>query len=760
MNSFRRIFWLCGVTLLGVSLSGWSQEQQPLELGGFQTQGSATFGYRFTDINGRVQKYNELFNLQQGPRLMDFSLFGRANEGAGRFADRWSLDLSGMGGDPFPMARLSVSKEKVYDLTVSFRKTHYYWDRNDNVIVPNIATGTTAPGYALTNNHDWSTTRQFASVDLTIHATRNLRFGFEYQRNTRDGTIFTTRSPEWFDANLPQQGAFARANPYYVVAPVNELANRITGSVDYTFRDWNFHYRVGYQTFEQNLSGNTCPILLEDPPLPPSPAVPPSAPPALCSVTLAPGQSLTDLFPPQRSININENATASELVNSITFQDSRRLKTPISEFSYDGKVGSRLSLRGGYIFYRYQGPAAHDTALNGTKRTTGGAGAPFVPYNATESIRAEISEPNHVIDQGFTVKLADWVSFSTDYRYQRLTQEAFGTFSSLTNGTDASTGEEEIPWRIGTHTLTASFELIPVPSLIIRPGVRFMKSDIEGFEEPGVIDTGHTQQIKTASPMISVYYRPSRIFTVRADYQNTNNGASYTRRSPHIDKSGRFVFRVQPTSKFSIEDSLFIRNRDLLDPNCGTLFGTTDNTVISNCFENNSRTNATNVSYSFNDKLSLFGGFSYDSYFATDSIHWPRQAITGGGITASLVEYWREQYINRVWQGGLSVKAPKYVGANFSGNFVRTTGFSEIEAEHPVKNGPLIWPMITATFWFEFPKAGRLSLDLQRSYYAEEITQTSIIPDPTNAGQLILGPQIHANDFSANLLTIRWTKDF
>jgi hypothetical protein len=762
MNSFRRIFWLCGVTLLGVSLSGWGQEQQPLELGGFQTQGSATFGYRFTDVKGRVQKYNELFNLQQGPRLMDFSLFGRANEGAGRFADRWSLDLSGMGGDPFPTARFTVSKEKVYDLTVSFRKTHYYWDRNDNVIVPNIASGTTAPGFALTNNHDWSTTRQFASVDLTIHATRNLRFGFQYQRNTRDGTIFTTRTPEYFDS--PLQGAFARANPYYVTVPVNEVSNRVTGSVDYAFRDWNFHYRVGYQTFEQNLTGNTCPILLEDPPLPAPPAVPPSAPPALCSVTLMPGQTLTDLFPPQRSININENATASELVNSLTFQDSRRLKTPISEFSYDGKIGSRLSLRGGYIFYRYQGPAAHDTALSGTARTSS-AGTAFVPYSATESARADISEPNHVIDQGFTVKLADWVSFSTDYRYQRLTQEALGTFYSLTNGTETATGVDDVLWRIGTNILTASFELVPVPSLIIRPGVRFMKTDVFGSsldDLPLILaDDIHTRSFKSASPMISVYYRPSRVFTVRADYENTVLGTSYTRRSPHIDKSGRFVFRVQPTSKFSIEDSLFIRNRDLLDPNCENFFGTTDVDVNQgNCFENNSRTNATNVSYSFNDKFALFGGFSYDSYFATDSIHWPRTATTNGGITTSLVEYWREQYINRVWQGGLSVKAPKYVGANFSGNFVRTTGFSEIEAEHPVKNGPLIWPMITATFWFEFPKAGRLSLDLQRSYYAEEITQTSIIPDPSNAGQLILGPQIHANDFRANLLTIRWTRDF
>jgi hypothetical protein len=723
MKSFRRIFWLCGVTLLGVSLSGWSQEQQPLELGGFQTQGSATFGYRFTDIKGRVQKYNELFNLQQGPRLMDFSLFGRANEGAGQFADRWSLDLMGMGGDPFPTARFTVSKEKVYDLTVTFRKDYYYWDRNDNVIVPNAATGSTAsgptsPGYALTNNHDWNTTRKFASVDLTIHATRNLRFGFQYQRNTRDGRTFTTNALDFFESPS-SWGAFSRANPYYVEAPVDQSSNRITGSIDYAVREWNFHYRLGYQRFNQDISGS---CLTFD----------------VSTGTYVPCSDTS----PERSININlpDSTTSTELANSIFYQESRHLTTPVSEFSYDGNIGSRLSLRGGYIFYRYQGPYSRQMDFGGTNRVFPGG------YTVSETDRVQISEPNHVIDQGFTVKLADWVSFSTDYRYQRLTQEGLGTIRSVLNVSTISDGADDVVWRIGTHILTSSFEIVPVPSLIIRPGVRFMKSDIYGSapdEGPLVADDIHTKSFKIASPMISVYYRPSRVFSVRADFQSTNTGLSYTRITPHIDQSGRFVFRVQPTSKFSIEDSLFIRNRRLLDPDCTSLV------EHSNCYENNSRSNATNVSYSFNENFALFGGFSYDSYFATDSIFFipPRGASPYEAL-------WRDQFINRVWQGGLSVKAPKYVGANFSGNFVRTTGFSEITGE-PVKNGPLIWPMITGTFWFEFPRAGRLSLDLQRSYYAEEIVQQGYSPlDPFS-----LTP-IHANDFSANVLTIRWTKDF
>ena len=63
----------------------------------------------------------------------------------------------------------------------------------------------------------------------------------------------------------------------------------------------------------------------------------------------------------------------------------------------------------------------------------------------------------------------------------------------------------------------------------------------------------------------------------------------------------------------------------------------------------------------------------------------------------------------------------------------------EISGEPPYF-GPLTWPMGTGTVWVEFPKAGRLSLDLQRTYYLEEI--------------------IRGNDFNASILAVRWTRDF
>jgi hypothetical protein len=48
--------------------------------------------------------------------------------------------------------------------------------------------------------------------------------------------------------------------------------------------------------------------------------------------------------------------------------------------------------------------------------------------------------------------------------------------------------------------------------------------------------------------------------------------------------------------------------------------------------------------------------------------------------------------------------------------------------------------MVTGTVYFNFPKAGRLSIDLQRTYYTEQL--------------------VPVNNYSANLLTLRWTRSF
>src|SRR3954465_15110179 len=91
-------------------------------------RGSITTGYRFTDVKGYEPKFQELFDLNGGLRLLDLNLFGQTKT---PYLDHYSLTLSGIGGDPYSTAQLNIRKTRLYDLRVNFRQTHYYWNRND-----------------------------------------------------------------------------------------------------------------------------------------------------------------------------------------------------------------------------------------------------------------------------------------------------------------------------------------------------------------------------------------------------------------------------------------------------------------------------------------------------------------------------------------------------------------------------------------------------------------------------------------------------
>jgi hypothetical protein len=140
------------------------------------------------------------------------------------------------------------------------------------------------------------------------------------------------------------------------------------------------------------------------------------------------------------------------------------------------------------------------------------------------------------------------------------------------------------------------------------------------------------------------------------------------------------------------------------------------------------RSNATTISYALNERFSALAGFSYDSYFATDSVTFIR------GVPP-LNTVWRDQTVNRVWQLGINAQATHRLGLSFSGDFVRSTGLGEISGELP-RFGPLTFPMGTVTVHYDVPRLGRLAVDLQRTYYYEQI--------------------VRGNDFSANLVTVRW----
>jgi hypothetical protein len=680
----RFLISLAALLLCACGLLAQESAETPFKLGGFNNQGSVTVGYRFDDVKGYVPMFQQLSDLERGFRLMDFNLFGEAQSGVNPFADSYSLSASGLGGEPFETGQLAVSKTRLYDFRANWRQSYYYWNENNNLVLPIAAVGS-GLSKGLTDNHAWGTVRKLGSADFTLHATNNLRFNFNYYRTSDSGPTFTTESLDFFDS--PSfWGTFARANPYYLYAPIDDNANRFTGGIDYTFHSWSFHYNLGYQTFTQFLS-------------------------------------LNNVSSPELSIDPAASSTKEPLTN-LSQSEYRRLTTPISEFSFTGKPLSKFEWRGGYIYYRYQGPATLDQSYNGTAPNSSGA---LAPYTVSQTARDTVTEPDNILYQSFTYKPKDWWEIIVDYRYSRFATQTFGNFASLfsivtnptsttpTTSTTPASGTDSFVWRDGVSDFDFSMLFTPTHSLTLRPGIRLLKADVESLEN-GVADPATTLRTKTAWPEISFGYQPSKIFSIRGDFHTFDNGSSYTAITPHTEVAGHLIFRFQPLAKVSLQDDLNLANDKLIDAS----------------FRNNIHSNTVTLAYALNDRFSLFGGFTYDSMFAAGNILYARG-------TAPLSDFLRDQEADRVIQAGVEAKPSKYFGLRLSGNFDRSTGLGQISGEPPAY-GPLTWPLVTGTVYWDFPKAGRLSVDLQRTYYIEQI--------------------VAGNNFSANLLTVRWTRSF
>lgn len=670
----RLLSHVVAVVILVVISAGrlYSQVDSPAGSEKFRNQGEVTVGYRFADVGGYFPQYQQMFDLKDGFRLFDFTLHGNSPDRSNPFADSYSLTASGLGGDPFSTAELQVGKTNLYDFRVQWRQSTYYWNQNDDAVLPITLAASTPLSTGLTANHNWDTVRKLGSAAFTVHATNRLRFSFEFAKTTNNGPLLTTRSLDFFNAPA-YWGAYARANPYPLNAPLHDETDRLTGGVDYSWRGWDFHYRAGFQSFDESVALNL----------------------------VSPGE-----------VSINPAVLSTqEPLSQLSWSQARRLTTPVSEFSYRGKVRDDLELRGGYNYARYRGPATLDMFVSGIAPASTGA---LTPYTVSEGGRTFITEPDHDVNQGLTWRVRDWWAVNVDYRYLRQTSEADGSVQSVFNGAQ-SVGSSDVVWRNGLSELLLGMVFTPRPGLVLSPGIRLSKSDIETFEN-GVIDDARTLRTNNVRPELRFSYRPLERLSFKGDLYSSTNGASYTAITPHTRLVGRLATRFEILPNLSIENDLNISSARLVDSN----------------YHNRIRANTITMSYVLNDQFSAFGSFGYESFFADGNIVYARG-------TSPLTSTIRDQEIHRVWQAGIDARPVRYVGLRVSGNFDRLTGAGEILGEPPAY-GPVTWPLATGTVYFDIPRAGRLWLDLQRTYYAEEI--------------------VPANDFSANLLTIRFTRTF
>src|SRR6202050_2214554 len=109
---------------------GDSGESKGIDSGDYNIHQSIEFGYRANEINGNKDTYDTFENLGSGVRLFDYTLEMRSIDHKGLLFDNLSFSNFGYGGDPNDVSRLRITKNKLYDFRVLFRRDKNFWDYN------------------------------------------------------------------------------------------------------------------------------------------------------------------------------------------------------------------------------------------------------------------------------------------------------------------------------------------------------------------------------------------------------------------------------------------------------------------------------------------------------------------------------------------------------------------------------------------------------------------------------------------------------
>jgi hypothetical protein len=178
-------------------------EQKGIDQGNYNIKQSIEFGGRFTSVGGNSQTYNTFVNLQQGPRLLGFTMEMRSLNHHGTWFDSLYFNNFGYGGDPNMASRLRISKNRWYSFNALFRKDENFWDYSlqANPLNPTTPFANGPAGYAAPactscvlaeSPHGFNTRRKLGDYNLLLLPQSRVRFRIGYSRNTMDGPVFSS----------------------------------------------------------------------------------------------------------------------------------------------------------------------------------------------------------------------------------------------------------------------------------------------------------------------------------------------------------------------------------------------------------------------------------------------------------------------------------------------------------------------------------------------------------------------------------------
>src|SRR6202050_473209 len=171
---------------------------------GYTLHESIDLGGHVANIDGSGAMYDTLVNLQSGPRILGETFELRAVPNTkNTLVDHLKAFTNGLGGDPNSVAKLELSKGKLYDFSGLFRRDRQYFDYN-LLGNPNLPPGQSipiGPTAAPTGSYAWpqvtqspfmnNSVRRMTDNQLTLLALSKVTFRIGYSQNVFQGPSLT-----------------------------------------------------------------------------------------------------------------------------------------------------------------------------------------------------------------------------------------------------------------------------------------------------------------------------------------------------------------------------------------------------------------------------------------------------------------------------------------------------------------------------------------------------------------------------------------
>ena len=163
---------------------------------GYTLHESIDLGGHVANIDGSGAMYDTLVNQQSGPRIMGETFELRALPNTkNTLVDYLKAFTTGLGGDPYNVAKLDFSKGKLYEFSGLFRRDRQYFDYN-LLGNPNLPPGQSipiGPAAAPTGSYAWpqvtespfmfNTVRRMTDTKLTLLPLSKVTFRVGYSQN-------------------------------------------------------------------------------------------------------------------------------------------------------------------------------------------------------------------------------------------------------------------------------------------------------------------------------------------------------------------------------------------------------------------------------------------------------------------------------------------------------------------------------------------------------------------------------------------------